>query len=292
MSTNHAQGPSIINEIIAATGELIKLNREEFHPGAAACCIPAIAVILAWGLVVGQPDAALVATAGAFSVGFGLFQRLSSVAIAPMLLALVGMTISATIGTLASASPLSEGIAAAIWAFAVAVAVRLGSAMWWIVLQWSIAFVIAAAFPAEPLLALLRGLLVAIGGALQLIISASLWAIFCWRCGYPAPAPTNDRPLSRETVRSALRDTLEPDTAPFRYAAALAGTVGLAAATYRALPMTNGYWIAMTILITLRSELRDTVRISVTRIVGTLCGAGLVTLVVALLRPRQSPSSC
>jgi uncharacterized membrane protein YccC len=41
----------------------------------------------------------------------------------------------------------------------------------------------------------------------------------------------------------------------------------------------------MTILITLRSELRDTVKMTVTRVIGTICGAGLATLVIALLRP-------
>jgi hypothetical protein len=159
-------------EIIAATGDVIKLQREEFRAVAAACCVPAIVIVLVCGLVVGQPFTALVATAGAFSVGFGLFQRLSSFTGAPMLLALVGMTISATIGTLASASPLSEGIAAAIWAFGVAAA---GLApVWWIALQWSIALVIAAAFPADPTFALLRGLLVALGGTLQLVLASSL----------------------------------------------------------------------------------------------------------------------
>jgi hypothetical protein len=281
----NAHDPSIINEIIIATGEALKLQWEEFHPVAAACCVPAIVVILIWGLVIGQPFAALVATAGAFSVGFGLFQRLSSIAIAPMLLALVGITISATIGTLASASPLSEGIAAAIWAFAVAVAARFGTAMWWIVLQWSIALVIAAAFPAEPVLALLRGILVALGGGLQLLMASGLWALLCWRCGYPAPSSQNGRPLSFDAVQSALGEALKRDTALFRYAVALAVTVGVAAASYRLLPMTNGYWIAMTSLITLRAELRDTVRITLTRIIGTICGAGLATLILALLRP-------
>ena len=76
-------------EIIAATGDVIKLQWEEFHFVAAACCVPAIVIILVWGLVNGQPYAALAATAGAFSVEFGLFQRLSSFATAPMLLALV-----------------------------------------------------------------------------------------------------------------------------------------------------------------------------------------------------------
>jgi hypothetical protein len=154
---------SPFREIITASGEARKLQWEEFHPAAAACCVPAIVIILVCGLSVGQPFAALVATAGAFSVGFGLFQRLSSFTAAPMLLALLGMTISATVGTLTSASPLSEGIAAAIWAFSLSAAVGLGTAVWWIVLQWSIALVIAAAFPAEPSFALLRGVLVALG---------------------------------------------------------------------------------------------------------------------------------
>jgi hypothetical protein len=275
-------------EIIAATGDVIKLQREEFHAVAAACCVPAIVIVLVCGMVVGQPSAALVATAGAFSVGFGLFQRLSSFTVAPMLLALVGMTISATIGTLASASPLSEGIAAAIWAFGVAAAAGLGTAVWWIALQWSIALVIAAAFPADPTFALLRGLLVALGGTLQLVLASSLWALVCWQCDVPAPRNANDRPLSFASVQSALRETLEPGTSRFRYAVALAVTVGIAAAAYRVVDFSNGYWIAMTIVIVLRSELRDTVRITLTRIIGTMAGAGIATLIVALLGPSQT----
>ena len=279
---------SPLREIIAATGEAIRLQREEFHFVAAACCVPAIVVTLVWGLVVGQPFAALIATAGAFSVGFGLFQRLSSSATAPMLLALIGMTISATIGTMASAFPFSEGMAAAIWAFGVAAAVGLGTAVWWIVLQWSIALVIAAAFPADPTFALLRGGLVALGGTLQLLIAWGLWALVCWQCDVPAPRNTSDRPLSAESMRVSLCETLEPGTARFRYAVALVITVGLAAAASRIVNFSNGYWIAMTILITLRSELRDTVRFTLTRIVGTIAGAGFATLIVALLRPSQT----
>ena len=288
MPIDEAKKFSPRREIAAATGDLIKLQRGELHPGAAACCVPAIVIILVCGRVFDQPYAALVATAGAFSVGFGLFQRLSSFAIVPMLLALLGMTVSATVGTLAGASPLSEGIAAAIWAFGVAAAAGLGTAVWWIVLQWSIALVIAAAFPADPTFALLRGMLVALGGTLQLVIASSLWALVCWGCDIPAPRNANARPLSLESVCLALRETMELDNARFRYAVALAVTTGFAAAAYRAVDFSNGYWIAMTILIVLRSELRDTVRITLTRIIGTMAGAGLATVIVALLRPSQT----
>ena len=44
----------------------------------------------------------------------------------------------------------------------------------------------------------------------------------------------------------------------------------------------------MTILIVLRSELRDTVRITVTRIIGTMAGAGVATIIVSLVRPSQT----
>jgi hypothetical protein len=39
---------SPLREIIAATGDVIKLQREEFHFVAAACCVPAIVIILVW----------------------------------------------------------------------------------------------------------------------------------------------------------------------------------------------------------------------------------------------------
>jgi uncharacterized membrane protein YccC len=54
----------------------------------------------------------------------------------------------------------------------------------------------------------------------------------------------------------ALRETLKLGTARFRYAVALAVTVGLAAATYRMVRFSNGYWIAMTILIVLSRGMR------------------------------------
>jgi uncharacterized membrane protein YccC len=69
---------------------------------------------------------------------------------------------------------------------------------------------------------------------------------------------------------------------------ALAVTVGIAAAAYRVVDFSNGYWIAMTILIVLRSELRDTVRITVTRVIGTMAGAGVATIIVSLVRPSQT----
>jgi uncharacterized membrane protein YccC len=151
--------------------------------------------------------------------------------------------------------------------------------VWWIALQWSIALVIAAAFPADPTFALLRGLLVALGGTLQLVLASSLCS----------GSSERERPpsLPRIGAVGASRN-LGTGTARFRYAVALAVTVGIAAAAYRVVDFSNGYWIAMTILIVLRSELRDTVRITVTRITCTMAGAGVATIIVSSVRPSQT----
>jgi len=47
--------------------------------------------------------------------------------------------------------------------------------------------------------------------------------------------------------------------------------------------MPNGYWVPMTVLLILRPAARETAARA--RLLGTLCGMGLLTLLMALLRP-------
>jgi uncharacterized membrane protein YccC len=54
---------------------------------------------------------------------------------------------------------------------------------------------------------------------------------------------------------------------------------------YRVLEMPNGYWVPMTVLLILRPAARETVARTLGRLIGTLCGVGLLTLLMALLRP-------
>ncbi len=76
-----------------------------WHPLPALHCVPAIVALLAAGLITGQRGPALLAAAGAFSVGFGAFQRLSRWRLTPMLLAAVSMSVSTAVGTVASNHP-------------------------------------------------------------------------------------------------------------------------------------------------------------------------------------------
>lgn len=240
-------------------------------------------LMIGGGLLLGEPMLGLVAATGAFSAGFGVFQRLSVVEILPMLLAASGMTVSAALGTLAGVTPWVEALASAVWAFGVGLTVILGTAAWWITLQWSIALVLAASFPADAAHALLRGALVAVGAVAQLILTPILWRLVGRRFA-EVHAPQAQE-IGLPQLRTALRRALRWGSPNLRHAGALAIAVGAATILFRWMGLSNGYWMPMTVLIVLRASFNDTVAFALARIAGTIAGAGAVTLALALLRP-------
>jgi hypothetical protein len=240
-------------------------------------------LMIGGGLLLDEPMLGLVAASGAFSAGFGVFQRLSAIETLPMLLAASGMTVSAALGTLAGVTPWVEALAAAAWAFAVGLTAVLGTAAWWVTLQWSIALVLAASFPADVAHALLRGVLVAAGAIAQLIITPMLWRL-AGRHFTELNAP-QAREIEIPQLRSALRQALRWGSPNLRHAGALAIAVGASTILFRKTGLPNGYWMPMTVLIVLRSSFDDTVAFALARIGGTVAGAGVVTLAIALSRP-------
>src|SRR5262249_43903929 len=84
-------------------------------------------------------------------------------------------------------------------------------------------------------------------------------------------------------VRNALmtiRANLSLRSTAFRHAVRLASAMALATAAYRWVELPRGYWIPMTALLVLKPEYRETFVTGITRILGTLVGAGLATLLV------------
>src|SRR5689334_1129877 len=70
-----------------------------FHPGPALYGLPALALLLAIGVAMGERGSAILMAGGAFSAGFGAFQRVGRFHAAPMLLAAVCMALSTALGT-------------------------------------------------------------------------------------------------------------------------------------------------------------------------------------------------
>ncbi len=88
---------------------------------------------------------------------------------------------------------------------------------------------------------------------------------------------------------TTLRANLTLRSVFFRHALRMGVTLALATALYRitALPIERGYWIALTALLVLRPDFATTFTRGIARLLGTLIGAVLTTVLVATLAPSR-----
>lgn len=259
-----------------ATREILTFDWKQAQPSAAAWCLPGLALPLAAGVASGHLRQGMVAAAGAFSVGFGSFQRLGRSRTTPMLVAAAGMCLSSWIGTLGGLSGIAITLLCAVWAGVYAFTWTRGPGASWIALQCLIWLILSSAYPISGWAALSRGSYVLGGGLLQLGIITLAWRI------------TRRMPTSSGSVTSAA----EPALAAFSAGAVrrwqvlrVAATLGSSMAIARGLSLPSGYWIPMTAAIVTRPELQNTLQRGLARIGGTLAGAGLATLLAFALRP-------
>ena len=93
---------------MATTGLTHELRRVDWDAAewrSSLLCLPAIAIALIAALAAGHRFAALVIAGSAQSVGFGAFQRRLWFRGGPMVLATLGMALSAAVGELAAKLP-------------------------------------------------------------------------------------------------------------------------------------------------------------------------------------------
>lgn len=89
-------------------------------------------------------------------------------------------------------------------------------------------------------------------------------------------------------VRDALttiRANLSLSSAAFRHAIRLAAALAIGTAIYRLVPLDRGYWLPLTALVVLRPDFSTTFTRGLSRVAGTILGAGLATVIAAVLRP-------
>ncbi len=103
----------------------------------------------------------------------------------------------------------------------------------------------------------------------------------------PLPRRT-PRPPLRVHPLELLRANLTLTSEGLRHALRVGVTLALAVAISHLFPFGHGYWLAMTVMIVLKPDFATTVSRGLARSVGTLVGAGLVTLLVAVLHPSTT----
>jgi hypothetical protein len=278
-------------EIQGAVSATWQVDWTEFALVPALRCLPGIALPLLLGLKFHNVGAGVMASSGALTVGFGSFYRFRWSRSAPMLLAVLGISLSAFISAIAEHTLLGFVLMACAWAYVCGLLRTLGDGIWWVSLQYVIFAMIASNFPVGFGNIVTRTLMVFGGGMLQALLIVLFWRITNGASRQGA-ATEDGIPFSMEAVRdsvrsfwSHLRRNLSPTTPIGRTALQLAVTVASAAAISRLLALHNGYWLPMTAVIVMNTDWRQTFTKGLGRVVGTLVGGGLATLLAVLLRP-------
>lgn len=104
------------------------------------------------------------------------------------------------------------------------------------------------------------------------------------RAGRPTPARRRVAEVLGYAIVT-LRANISWQSGAFRHAVRLAATLAICAAVPRLGGLARGYWVGMTALVVLRPDYTSTAIRGLSRVVGTLAGAVLATLLVVWLRP-------
>jgi uncharacterized membrane protein YccC len=219
-------------------------------------------------------------------VGFGAFQEPLFFRGAPMLAAAIGIALSTTIGATIGDHALLLAAVAVVWSFLYGLSDAIHPATAYVGMQCCIFLVISAATPQPFAASLLRGEGVFAGGVLQAIVMLVLWMLV------PGSAAPGTHPADTRSFRIKLRElvshTLLHNTLTLRYAIRLAVTAGIAETVAYHLHFRSGYWVPMTALIILKPQFKDTTNRAASRIMGTLAGGVLATLLTVLLKPHAA----
>jgi hypothetical protein len=216
------------------------------------------------------------------AIGFGSFQMIGRSRTAAMLAGTIGIALCSLAASALSAAPAGAVATAVLAGFGAGLLTALGPGVSWIGLQCAIAAIISSGYPSFGVPTLERGLLILAGGVLQTLI-----VILFRRLHAHFEAPPKEDPY--EGLRPALqllRENLRWSSSAFRYGIHLAITLAAAALAARVFTVSNGYWVPMTALLVLKPDVHQTLGRSLARILGTLLGAGIATLLAVWLHPN------
>lgn len=254
----------------------------------------AVALCLFVGILVGHPGGGLIAGGGAFTIGFGANQRIADSRLMPMIAAVFATSTATLAGTVAGHRSYWLVLAAGVSAFIYGVLTARHSGLGWVGQQASVALLVASAFPTGPRAAFIRAGLIAAGGAVQILItSAGLHMLPNLRKDLLSIAGSLYSTVQERDFELLRRLRELPQALPalsrsaaLGYSLRLTLTLCIATEVYRRAGFQSGYWIPMTALLVQKPAFFETLTRATARILGTLAGAWLCSLLIAHLVPR------
>lgn len=253
----------------------------------------AVGACLFAGVLAGHPGGGLVAGGGAFTVGFGANQRIADSRLIPMMAAVLATAVAALAGTLAGHHNYWLVIAASLFAFVYGILTTRHTGLSWVGQQATVALLVASAFPVGPQPAFIRAGLIAAGGVVQVVVTSLGLRLFpnlrkdmitMARALYPR-ADENQAELRRHLFEIPCALPAISRGACLSYSLRLVLTISIATEVYRRVGMQSGYWIPMTALLVQKPEFFETLTRATARILGTLAGAWVCSILIAHVAP-------
>jgi hypothetical protein len=234
-----------------------------FDPVGAGIRVPAIVFGCVLGCAIGGPIVGALIAGGAYTVGFGAIYELRGSRVLLLSMVSAGIGATAIVGSLAGAHLAAAVVLAAVLGLLCGRLASRGAGAGWLALQCGLAGMIATGYPTTLSHAAARAALIVAGGLTQTAALALAELVHA----RPEPSPA---------------DAVVP-------AYAVRITVALSAAMLleRTLPLRNGFWVPMTVLLVLRPGDVHTVTRIFMRVGGTIGGAALASATIAWMRPIE-----
>lgn len=238
------------------------------------CCLPAIGVTFLVGFLFQQVPAASIMASGALTLAFGANKTWEGSSFSLLLTTSLGLAFSSWLGCLTgNVMPLYIAVAMLYAGVYVAMA-NIDSSAWWMLLQWSIAYLVSGYYAGNMAYAAERAALTGAGGLLQM---AFLYLVF-------RRFPFHLQDISPRSwlvfFRVMLRKYKHKIHLQWSVFYALL-TMCLALSTVEIFQMKNGYWAGMTLLFCLRNNYKDTFSRVQARVLGTLMASILAATLVS-----------
>jgi hypothetical protein len=260
------------------------MNSSMASPLIGFVCAVSIGVPLAIGIAAGYPRVGGWGAVGAFFTDMAVFQpghrfRARIVAGAGVLVA-----VGAFLGALCGIRSLSIYPVVVIWTIGAGLLVELGPQAALIGVSSATSIVFSASFDVSPTQALVVGAVTLASGlftALLALLARHRLARYADPTRRAGPTGLAWGRQATATLRKAIRDRSDGFWHSLRLAAAaLVGTV-----LFRITNPADGFWIPEAALFIMRPDPQLTKRRAVLRIIGSVAGAALTTLLLLALRP-------
>lgn len=239
-----------------------------------------VAACLAVGFFSGHKLEASIAAGSAFTVGFGAFNALSRAPVLSMALTSLLIASATLIGSLCGLTLTSLFLGSLGVALLAGMLFAAGKDVSWVGQQSATFFVVAAAFPLGTKYALARSALVLAGGATQVALYMSFWLVK-GAGGFDTSVEQWKRGARRRSQQ--IKRAAYFRSPPVQNGIRLAIAICAATFMYRQFGIRHGYWIPMTALLVLRPYWSVTRSRGLSRMGGTLLGAGIASLLVLVV---------